>query len=129
MFMKCVTDFSINEKNALAINHSKIKMDENYIKYENILKDSFVEGINNCIMKEKKPVENIFLTVKNLLSINDEYYKRIRELGYSSVEDVENSFNERRESQHNMMEMVLNVEDIQKEMQSIRSQFCKYLGE
>ena len=39
---------------------------------------------------------------------NDEYCKRIRELGYSSVEDVENSFNERRESQHNMMEMVLN---------------------
>ena len=77
MFMKCVTDFSINEKNALAINHSKIKMDENYIKYENILKDSFVEGINNCIIKEKKPVENIFLTVKNLLSINDEYYKRV----------------------------------------------------
>lgn len=31
------------------------------------------------------------------------------------------------EDQVSMMEMVLNVEDIQKEMQSIRSQFCKYL--
>ena len=32
------------------------------------------------------------------------------------------------EDQVSMMEMVLNVEDIQKEMQSIRSQYCKYLG-
>ena len=31
------------------------------------------------------------------------------------------------EDQVSMMEMVLNVEDIQKEMQSIRSQYCKYL--
>lgn len=32
------------------------------------------------------------------------------------------------DEQVSMMEMVINVEDIQKEMQSIRSQFCKYLG-
>ena len=77
MFMKCITDLYINEKNAHAINHSSVKMDPNYIKYEDILKNSFVEGINNSIKNEKKPVENIFLTVKNLLSINDEYYKRV----------------------------------------------------
>lgn len=32
------------------------------------------------------------------------------------------------DEQVSMMEMVINVEDIQKEMQSIRSQYCKYLG-
>lgn len=31
------------------------------------------------------------------------------------------------DDQVSMMEMVINVEDIQKEMQSIRSQYCKYL--
>ena len=77
MFMKCITDLFINEKNAHAINHSSVKMEPKYIKYEDIIKNSFVEGINKCINTEKKPVENIFLTVKNLLSINDEYYKRV----------------------------------------------------
>ena len=32
------------------------------------------------------------------------------------------------EDQVGMMEMVLDVEDIQKEMQPIREQYCKYLG-
>lgn len=32
------------------------------------------------------------------------------------------------DEQVSMMEMVINVEDIQKEMQAIRSQYCKYLG-
>ncbi|MCR5209584.1 MAG: EAL domain-containing protein [Lachnospiraceae bacterium] len=38
---------------------------------------------------------------------NDEYYNRIRQLGYSCVEEVEKSFNDRKEVQHNMMEAVL----------------------
>ena len=76
-FMKCITDLSINEKNALAINHSNIKMDDNYLMYENILINSFVGGINYFIINEKKPIDNIFEVVKNLLSIKDEYYKSV----------------------------------------------------
>lgn len=38
---------------------------------------------------------------------NSEYYNRIRQLGYSSVEEIEDSFNERREAQHTLMEKIL----------------------
>ena len=76
-FMKCITDLSIDEKNSLAINHSNMKMDENYIIYENILINSFVEGVESFIVKEKKPMDEMFVTVKSLLSINDEYYKNV----------------------------------------------------
>ena len=60
MFMKCITDLYINEKNAHAINHSSVKMDPNYIKYEDILKNSFVEGINNSIKNEKNRLRIYF---------------------------------------------------------------------
>ena len=101
MFMKCITDLYINEKNAHAINHSSVKMDADYIKYENILKNSFVEGINKCIKNEKKPEENIFLTVKNLLSINDEYYKRVnlgKYKGFNFIRRTKKSYSKKLKS-------------------------------
>ena len=68
-FMACITDLSIDERNALCINHSNIKMDDNYQIYEKILKEVFVNEINNCINKEKKPIENIYSVFTNILSI------------------------------------------------------------
>ena len=68
-FMACITDLSIDERNALCINHSNIKMDDNYQIYEKILKEVFVNEINNCINKEKKPIENIYSIFANILSI------------------------------------------------------------
>ena len=38
---------------------------------------------------------------------NREYYNRIRQLGYTCVEEIEDSFNERREAQHKLMEKIL----------------------
>ena len=68
-FMACITDLSIDERNALCINHSNIKMDDNYQTYEKILIEVFVNEINNCINKEKKPIENIYSVFTNILSI------------------------------------------------------------
>ena len=68
-FMACITDLSIDERNALCINHSNIKMDDNYQIYEKILIEVFVNEINNCINKEKKPIENIYSIFANILSI------------------------------------------------------------
>ena len=68
-FMACITDLSIDERNALCINHSNIKMDDNYQIYEKILIEVFVNEINNCINKEKKPIEKIYSIFANILSI------------------------------------------------------------
>jgi len=74
-FMDCIVDIFFDEKNALCINHSKIKMCDEYIVYENILINTFVKEIDNSIIKEKNKVENIFGIYKPLLSMNDEYNK------------------------------------------------------
>ena len=71
-FMACITDLSIDERNALCINHSNIKMDDNYQIYEKILIEVFVNEINNCINKEKKPIENIYSVFTNILSIKQQ---------------------------------------------------------
>ena len=71
-FMSCITDLGIDERNALCINHSNLKMDDNYQIYEKILIDVFVKEINNCINNEKKPIENIYTIFKNILSIKEQ---------------------------------------------------------
>lgn len=70
-FMSCITDFNIDEKNALCINHSNLKIDDNYKIFENILIDVFGKEIDNCINKEKKPIYTIFTATKNILSIKE----------------------------------------------------------
>ena len=70
-FMSCITDFNIDEKNALCINHSDLKMDDNYKIFENILIDVFEKEVDNCINKVKKPIDNIFTVTKNILSIKE----------------------------------------------------------
>ena len=55
-------------------------MNENYIKYENILINSFVKEIDNCLTKEKCLVDQIFEIVKTLFSIRIECSKRINSL-------------------------------------------------
>ena len=77
IFMRDMVDYNINEKNALCINHSMLKMEDDYIEYENILINSFVKEIDNAIMKEKKPIENIYQVVKSLFSVNHECYKKV----------------------------------------------------
>ena len=86
-FMNCIVDLFIDEKNALCINHSKLKMCDDYIIYENILINTFVKEIDNSIIKEKNKVENIFVIYKGLLSMNEEYNKN-NKLG----EDIEFNF-------------------------------------
>ena len=71
-FMSCITDLSIDEKNALCINHSNLKMDDNYQIFEKILKDVIVNEINISINKERKSIEGIYNVFKNILSIEDQ---------------------------------------------------------
>ena len=71
-FMSCITDLSIDEKNALCINHSNLKMDDNYQIFEKILKDVIVNEINISINKERKSIESIYNVFKNILSIEDQ---------------------------------------------------------
>ena len=87
-FMKCMTDLSINEINANFINHSNIKMDENYINYENILINSFVDEIDNCFRKDNNSALDLFTIMKNVLSISDENNRRInleKYLGFNFI--------------------------------------------
>ena len=71
-FMSFITDLSIDEKNALCINHSNLKMDDNYQIFEKILKDVIVNEINISINKERKSIESIYNIFKNILSIEDQ---------------------------------------------------------
>ena len=71
-FMSCITDLSIDETNALCINHSNLKMDDNYQIFEKILKDVIVNEINISINKERKSIEVIYNVFKNILSIEDQ---------------------------------------------------------
>lgn len=86
-FMKCILDLNIDEKNSLGINHSNLKMDDNYLIYENILINTFVIEIENCI-KENNSITNILQTVKSLFSINDEYYKQINMKNYNGFKFI-----------------------------------------
>ena len=68
----CMTDLSINEKNALCINYSLLTLDDNYDKYENILINTFVKSIELCVEKDIKYIFNIIDIIKDLLSIKEE---------------------------------------------------------
>ena len=71
-FMSCITDLSIDEKNALCINHSNLKMDDNYQIFEKILKDVILNEINISVNKDRKSIEGIYFVFKNILSIEDQ---------------------------------------------------------
>ena len=71
-FMSCITDLSIDEKNALCINHSNLKMDDNYQIFEKILKDVILNEINISVNKDRKSIEGIYIVFKNILSIEDQ---------------------------------------------------------
>ena len=71
-FMNCMTDLSINEKNALCINYSLLTLDDNYDKYENILINTFVKNIELCLEKDIKYIFNIIDIIQDLLSIKEE---------------------------------------------------------
>ena len=91
-FMNCITDLSIDEKNALCINHTNIKLDENYQMFENTLINSFVKEIDNSITKDKKPIENVFMTVKNLLCSNDYKYNSEKDGGFKFIRRTKKLF-------------------------------------
>ena len=118
-FMKCVTDLSIDEKNALCINHSNLKMNENYIKYENILINSFVKEIDNCLTKEKFLVDQIFEIVKSLFSIRIECSKRINSLNDNSFKFIRRT----------KKILIKNIEQclLKNITKNIKEEFCEYV--
>ena len=70
-FFLCITDFNINEYNANLINHSSLKMDDEYTNYENILINSFKNKINKCL-DEGKSLNDLFPIIKKVLSVQKE---------------------------------------------------------
>ena len=71
-YMNCMADFNINEINSKLINHSELKMNEDYIKYINILINSFINKIDKTLQNKEKSFEQVFLFLKDIISIKDE---------------------------------------------------------
>jgi len=72
LYMNCMTDFNINELNCKLINYSELKMNEDYIKYINILINSFINKIDKTLQNEEKPFKELFLLLKDIISIKNE---------------------------------------------------------
>ena len=68
-YMNCLVDYMINEKNANAINHSELKVPEEYESAEKVLVNQFKETIRDYI-KEEKPCSEIFSIVSRLTKSN-----------------------------------------------------------
>ena len=71
-FMNCITDFNINEFNANVINHSELKINDDYKIYENILINSFINNIDKYLLNEEKSVDSLLLIIRNTFSIQNE---------------------------------------------------------
>ena len=71
-YMNCMTDFCINELNSKLINHSEIKMNDDFKIYENILVNCFINKIDKYLINEEKSFENIFFIIKDIISIKNE---------------------------------------------------------
>ena len=66
--LKCVLDININKYNANAINHSKIKLGDEYDNYEINLINSLIEYLQNAIINEidySEIIENLEKLLKN----------------------------------------------------------------
>ena len=61
----CILDIELNSNSACGINHTKVKLGENYNKYENVLIDIAKMNIEKCL-KENEPLK-AFEEMKNLL--------------------------------------------------------------
>lgn len=70
------TDMTINEKNANAINHTELKTDEKYTKYENFIIDNFTNALNEKI-KEEKSISLLFESVSKIVKCNPNSKKLI----------------------------------------------------
>ena len=68
-YMNCQVDYTINEKNANAINHSELKVSEEYESAEKVLVNQFKEAIRDYI-KEEKPCSEIFSIISRLTKSN-----------------------------------------------------------
>ena len=68
-YMNCLVDYTINEKNANAINHSELKVSEEYESAEKVLVNQFKEAIRDYI-KEEKPCSEIFSIISRLTKSN-----------------------------------------------------------
>ena len=68
-FINSIVDFNINELNSNLINHSELKMDDDYKIYENILINSLISKINENLEKEEKSFDELFLIINKIISI------------------------------------------------------------
>ena len=69
--MNCITDFNINEFNANVINHSELKINEDYKIYENILINCFINKIDKYLSDKEKSVHTLLLIIRNTISIQN----------------------------------------------------------
>ena len=70
--MNCVTDFNINEFNANVINHSELKINEDFMIYENMLINSFINKIDKYLSDKEKSVNTISIQNESKIYIKNE---------------------------------------------------------
>ena len=69
-YILCISDYNINEYNANLINHSELKMNDEYLNYEEIIFNIFIKKINKYI--EQKSFNEIFNIIQKVFSMQND---------------------------------------------------------
>ena len=69
-YILCMSDYNINEYNANLINHSELKMNDEYLNYEEVIFNIFIKKINKYI--EQKSFNEIFNIIKKVFSMQND---------------------------------------------------------
>ena len=69
-YILCISDYNINEYNANLINHSELKMNDEYLNYEEIIFNICINKINKYI--EQKSFNEIFNIIQKVFSMQND---------------------------------------------------------
>ena len=69
-YILCISDYNINEYNANLINHSELKMNDEYLNYEEVIFNIFIKKINKYI--EQKSFNEIFNIIQKVFSMQND---------------------------------------------------------
>ena len=69
LIINCLVDFTINEKNANGINHTELKVSDEYLEFEIMLIDNFENSLIDQI-KQGKPNSYLFDVIEKITNIN-----------------------------------------------------------
>lgn len=69
-YILCISDYNINEYNANLINYSELKMNDEYLNYEEVIFNIFIKKINKYI--EQKSFNEIFNIIQKVFSMQND---------------------------------------------------------